>query len=259
MLAKRIIPCLDIRDGRVVKGVQFKNHEDVGGILELSNKYKEADELVFYDITASTEGRVVDKTWVEKVAQTINIPFCVAGGIKSIDQAKKILNNGADKVSINTPALTNPKLIEQLAHEFGSQAIVIGIDSFAIDKDYYVFSHTGKESTQKNTGLKTKDWIQTVQNLGAGEVVINCMNQDGLRKGYDISQLQYLQTDCDIPIVASGGAGKKEDFLDVFLKTNVTGALAASIFHKQKLDISELKNFLLKNNVSTREVKNYVF
>ena len=191
MLTKRIIPCLDVKNGYVVKGIKFKNHEIVGSILDLASKYNEegADELVFYDIGASTYDGIVSKEWVKQIAELINIPFCVAGGIKNLKDARDILNNGADKISINSPALANPNLIQELAYEFGSQCVVVGIDSKHIDNKYIVYSNTGDEKTIKNTQIETKAWIDQVQNLGAGEIVLNCMNKDGVRDGYDINQL----------------------------------------------------------------------
>ena len=191
MLTKRIIPCLDVKNGQVVKGIKFKDHEVVGSIVELAKKYNDdgADELVFYDIGASTYDGIVSKDWVKIIAEMINIPFCVAGGIKSISDARQILNNGADKVSINTPALQNPNLIKELANEFGSQCVVIGIDSMIENNKYIVYSNTGDEKTIKNTQIETKEWINKVQSLGAGEIVLNCMNQDGVLIVYDLVQL----------------------------------------------------------------------
>lgn len=259
MLKRRIIPCLDIRQGRVVKGVQFKNHEDVGGILELSQKYRQADELVFYDITASTEDRVVDSRWIESVARNLSVPFCVAGGISSLEQARCIFENGADKISINTPALMNPNLISDLAKEFGSQAVVIGIDSSYNPEvnEHFVYSHTGKVSTQSDTGRRTLDWVKEVQDRGAGEIVLNCMNSDGARKGYDLDQLSRVLDHCTVPLIASGGAGSMEDFFRLFTETRCTGALAASVFHKNIFSVEELKAYLIDKNIPIREVKNY--
>jgi len=216
MLARRIIPCLDVRDGMVVKGVQFRNHEIIGDIVPLAQKYAEAgaDELVFYDITASADGRVVDKSWVSRIAEVIDIPFCVAGGIKSESDAKEILMMGADKISINSPALRDPTLISRLADHFGQQCIVVGIDSF-YDKDtgkYQVYQFTGDEKRTQKTSWTTFDWIEKVVSLGAGEIVLNCMNQDGVRQGYDIEQLKQARAACNIPLIASGGAGSMEHF-----------------------------------------------
>jgi len=254
MLTKRIIPCLDVKNGLVVKGVQFKDHEIVGSILDLAQKYSNegADELVFYDIGASTCDGIVSKQWVNLIAEVINIPFCVAGGIKTINDAREILNSGADKISINSPAIQKPGLIRELADEFGSQCVVVGIDSKTIGDKYIVFSHTGDEKTITNTELETKNWIDTVQELGAGEIVLNCMNQDGVRCGYDISQLNIMLRNCDIPLIASGGAGTKNHFKDVLYKTESSGALAASVFHKNIINICELKDFLQKESIYIR-------
>ena len=254
MLTKRIIPCLDVKNGYVVKGIKFKNHEIVGSILDLASKYNEegADELVFYDIGASTYDGIVSKEWVKQIAELINIPFCVAGGIKNLTDAKEILNNGADKISINSPALANPNLIQELANEFGSQCVVVGIDSRHIDNKYIVYSNTGDEKTIKNTQIETKAWIDQVQNLGAGEIVLNCMNKDGVRDGYDITQLNIMLKNCDVPLIASGGAGTKDHFKDVLTKTESSGALAASVFHKDLIKINELKDFLRKKSINIR-------
>jgi cyclase len=254
MLTKRIIPCLDVKNGQVVKGIKFKDHEVVGSIVELAKKYNDegADELVFYDIGASTYDGIVSKDWVKIIAEMINIPFCVAGGIKSVSDAKQILNNGADKVSINTPALQNPNLIKELANEFGSQCVVIGIDSMIENNKYIVYSNTGDEKTIKNTQIETKEWIDKVQSLGAGEIVLNCMNQDGVRKGYDIVQLNEMLKNCTVPLIASGGAGCMQDFQDVLTDTNSSGALAASVFHKNLIAINELKEFLLNQSINIR-------
>jgi len=238
----------------VVKGIKFKDHEVVGSIVELAKKYNDegADELVFYDIGASTYDGIVSKDWVKIIAEMINIPFCVAGGIKSISDARQILNNGADKVSINTPALQNPNLIKELANEFGSQCVVIGIDSMIENNKYIVYSNTGDEKTIKNTQIETKEWIDKVQSLGAGEIVLNCMNQDGVRKGYDIVQLNEMLKNCTVPLIASGGAGCMQDFQDVLTDTNSSGALAASVFHKNLIAINELKEFLLNQSINIR-------
>ena len=256
MLARRIIPCLDVRDGKVVKGVQFRNHEIIGDIVPLAQKYAEAgaDELVFYDITASADGRVVDKSWVSRIAEVIDIPFCVAGGIKSENDAKEILMMGADKISINSPALRDPTLITRLADHFGQQCIVVGIDSF-YDKDtgkYQVYQFTGDEKRTQKTSWTTFDWIEKVVSLGAGEIVLNCMNQDGVRQGYDIKQLKQARAACNVPLIASGGAGTMEHFSDVYQQADVDGALAASVFHKGIIPISELKAYLKSQNIEVR-------
>ncbi len=256
MLARRIIPCLDVRDGKVVKGVQFRNHEIIGDIVPLAKAYAEqgADELVFYDITASSDGRVVDKSWVRRIAEVIDIPFCVAGGIKSVADAGLILEMGADKISVNSPALARPELISELEHSFGQQCVVIGIDSF-FDKEtgqYQVYQFTGDESRTQKTRWLTLDWLKRVQELGAGEIVLNCMNQDGVRQGYDLTQLQLIRKECKVPLIASGGAGSMQHFADVFEQADVDGALAASVFHKGIIPIPELKTFLLEQKLEIR-------
>jgi len=256
MLARRIIPCLDVRDGKVVKGVQFRNHEIIGDIVPLAQKYAEAgaDELVFYDITASSDGRVVDKSWVSRIAQVIDIPFCVAGGIKSEADAKEILMMGADKISINSPALRDPTLISRLADHFGQQCVVVGIDSF-YDKEtgkYQVYQFTGDEKRTQKTNWTTFDWIEKVVSLGAGEIVLNCMNQDGVRQGYDIEQLKQARAACNVPLIASGGAGTIEHFAQVYQQADVDGALAASVFHKGIIPINELKVYLKSQNIEVR-------
>ncbi|UXI02119.1 imidazole glycerol phosphate synthase subunit HisF [Photobacterium sp. TY1-4] len=257
MLAKRIIPCLDVRDGQVVKGVQFRNHEIIGDIVPLAKRYAEegADELVFYDITASSDGRVVDKSWVARVAEVIDIPFCVAGGIKSADDASRILQFGADKVSINSPALADPNLITQLADKFGVQCIVVGIDSYfdAESSKYQVYQFTGDEKRTQATRWETKDWVEEVQRRGAGEIVLNMMNQDGVRNGYDLDQLNMVRKVCHVPLIASGGAGEMIHFAEAFHQANVDGALAASVFHKQIINIDALKTYLKQQGVEVRQ------
>ena len=245
---------MDVKDGQVVKGVQFRNHEVVGDILRLAERYSNqgADELVFYDITASPEGRSVDRSWINRVAEKINIPFCVAGGIRSISDAEEVLNYGADKISINTPAINNPDLIDELARRFGTQCIVIGIDSHQDEGYYKVFSNTGDPSKTSETGRFVNDWIKEVQERGAGEIVLNCMNQDGVRNGYDIEQLKMMRLETSIPLIASGGAGQMDHFRDVFNQSDVSGALAASVFHKSIMKITELKKYLRDNDIEVR-------
>lgn len=256
MLAKRIVPCLDVKEGKVVKGVQFRNHEIVGDIVPLAQRYADegADELVFYDITASAHDRVVDKSWVSRVAERIDIPFCVAGGIRTIEQAREKLAFGADKISINSPALTDPSLISRLQDEFGRQCIVIGIDSYydANSDSYRVKQFTGDEAATKDTQWYTQDWVEEVQKQGCGEIVLNVMNQDGVRQGYDIKQLSMIRSICDVPLIASGGAGTMAHFKDVFSQANVDAALAASVFHKGVIDIQELKQYLKNNQIAVR-------
>ncbi|MCG9696847.1 imidazole glycerol phosphate synthase subunit HisF [Shewanella sp. Isolate11] len=256
MLAKRIVPCLDVREGKVVKGVQFRNHEIVGDIVPLAARYAQegADELVFYDITASAHDRVVDKSWVSRVAEQIDIPFCVAGGIKTIAQAREKLAFGADKISINSPALSDPSLIDRLQDEFGRQCIVIGIDSYydADSDSYRVKQFTGDEAATKDTQWYTQDWVEEVQKRGCGEIVLNVMNQDGVRQGYDIKQLSIVRAICDVPLIASGGAGTMEHFYDVFSAAKVDAALAASVFHKGIIDIQALKRYLQDKGIQMR-------
>ena len=254
MITKRIIPCLDVKDGKVVKGIQFKNHQIVGSILDLAEKYSNdgADELVFYDISASTKDSIVEKNWISKIADVVNIPFCVAGGIKSVEDARHILNLGADKISINTPAIDNPDLIYDLSNEFGSQCVVIGMDVKYIGDQAFIFAKTGSEKTSHSTNLNAKDWLIRVQELGAGEVVVNAMGNDGVKSGYSIELLNSLEDICSIPMIASGGAGGPRDFVNVFEKTNVDGALAASIFHRNEYSIKEIKESLKANSINIR-------
>ncbi|USD39200.1 imidazole glycerol phosphate synthase subunit HisF [Ferrimonas sp. SCSIO 43195] len=256
MLAKRIIPCLDVKAGQVVKGVQFRNHEVVGDILNLASRYANegADELVFYDITASSDGRTVDKSWVSAVAERLDIPFCVAGGIKTIDDARQILADGADKISVNSPALADPDLINRLNDTFGRQCVVVGIDSW-YDRDgdsYKVYQFTGDETATRQTQWFTQDWAEEVERRGAGEIVLNVMNQDGVRRGYDVDQLSAIRQACNLPLVASGGAGTMAHFAEVFSQARVDGALAASVFHKQLIDIMDLKHYLKQQGIEVR-------
>jgi len=243
-----------VRDGVVVKGVQFRNHRVMGDILELAARYRAegADELVFYDITASPDGRSVDRTWVNRVAAVLDIPFCVAGGIKSIADAEEVLNLGADKISINSPALANPDLISELAKRFGSQCVVIGIDSLERDGRYEVHQYTGDPERSRGTARATCEWVSEVQRRGAGEIVLNCMNQDGVRQGYDITQLRQVRDVCQVPLIASGGAGEMIHFQQVFDLANVDGALAATVFHSGYIPIPELKRFLDDAGIAIR-------
>jgi cyclase len=252
--ARRIIPCLDVRGGQVVKGVQFRDHRVMGDIIELAARYRVegADELVFYDITASPEGRSVDIGWVRRVSETIDIPFCVAGGIRSVEAAGRVLSQGADKISINTPALEDPGLINQLVKSFGSQCVVIGVDSIADSDGYSVRSHTGTPDAMRTPGKLTMDWLQEVVDRGAGEVVLNCMSCDGTRAGYDIEQLDAARSVLPIPLVASGGAGSTEHFVDVFEQADVDAALAATVFHSGQIPIPELKQSLAEAGIEVR-------
>jgi cyclase len=245
LTARRIIPCLDVKDGRVVKGVQFRDHRDIGDIVEHAMRYREegADELVFYDITASAEGRSLDPAWVRRVAQVIDIPFAVAGGVRTRDQAAACLDNGADKVSINSPAIERPSLIEQLARDFGSQCVVLGVDSFEDGGDYWVKQYTGSVEATRDTGLRTLDWVREATRRGAGEIVLNCMRRDGVRTGYDIPHTKDVVDAVQVPVIASGGAGKLEHFREAF-EVGCSGALAATVFHDRLIPIPQLKEYL---------------
>lgn len=255
MLSRRLIPCLDVRDGRVVKGVRFRDHVDMGDIVDLACRYRDAgaDELVFYDITASPEGRSVDRAWVERVARVIDIPFCVAGGIRSVADARAVLRAGADKISINTPALERPALIPELADAFGVQCVVVGIDSVHEDDGQWrVRTHTGNPDAMRAPRIRTLDWVVEAQRLGAGEIVLNCMGNDGVRSGYDIAQLRAVREVCSVPLVASGGAGEMAHFAEVFRDADVDGALAASVFHSGAIAIPELKRALRAQGITVR-------
>jgi len=255
MLSRRIIPCLDVRDGRVVKGVRFRDHVDMGDIVELALRYRDhgADELVFYDITASPQGRSVDRGWVQRVARLIDIPFCVAGGIRSVDEARAVLHAGADKISVNTPALERPALIAELADAFGVQCVVVGIDSLRDDDGQWrVRQYTGDPSRTQALAKRTLDWIDEALHLGAGEIVLNCMGSDGVRGGFDVDQLRAARAACGVPLVASGGAGAVEHFAEVFRDCDVDGALAASVFHSGAIAIPELKRHLHEQGIEVR-------
>lgn len=254
MLAKRIIPCLDVKDGQVVKGVQFRNHEVVGDIIDLAKRYRDegADELVFYDITASSDNRTVDRNWMKRIAAVLDIPFCVAGGIHTVEEARRILASGADKISVNSPALETPDLIDQLAAEFGRQCVVVGIDSREENGDHWVYQYTGNVNKTKAAQRRTMDWAAEVAKRGAGEIVLNCMNHDGMRKGYDYMQLKAVRAAVTVPLIASGGAGALHHFIEVFQQTNVDGALAASVFHKQVVTVGEVKDALRAHNIPVR-------
>ena len=257
MLARRIITCLDVRDGRGGEGVRFRDHVDMGDIVELALRYRDqgADELVFYDIGASPEGRSVDHAWVERVARLLDIPFCVAGGIADVDTARRVLHAGADKISVNSPALQRPALVSELADAFGVQCVVVGIDSIReADGQWRVRSHTGDPSKMRAPSLRTLDWIEQVQGLGAGEIVLNCMDSDGVRRGYDIDQLRQARKACRVPLVASGGAGAMLHFAEAFEQADVDGALAASVFHGGSIAIPELKRFLRQRGIEVRNV-----
>ena len=257
MLSRRIIPCLDVRDGRVVKGVRFRDHVDMGDIAELALRYREqgADELVFYDIGASPDGRSVDVAWIERIARLIDIPFCVAGGIGDVETARRVLHAGADKISINSPALGRPELISELAEAFGVQCVVVGIDSVREpDGQWRVRRFSGDPHKTQAVALRTLDWLVEAQRRGAGEIVLNCMDSDGVRRGYDVAQLQQARQLCHVPLIASGGAGAPEHFAEVFTHADVDGALAASVFHSGAILIPELKHYLRQQQIEVRDV-----
>ena len=243
-----------MRDGVVVKGVQFRDHRVMGDILELAARYRDegADELVFYDITASPDGRTVDRSWVNRVAEVLDIPFCVAGGIRNLADAEAVLNFGADKISVNSPALEDPDLIDRLVTRFGSQCVVIGIDTLEQGGEYRVYQYTGNPDRTKASAHKTLDWVREVQRRGAGEIVLNCMNQDGVRQGYDLAQLGEVRSVCEVPLIASGGAGAMSHFRDVFQQARVDGALAASVFHTAAIAIPDLKRYLIDVGIAMR-------
>ncbi|HEX3123958.1 MAG TPA: imidazole glycerol phosphate synthase subunit HisF [Rhodanobacteraceae bacterium] len=255
MLTRRIIPCLDVRDGQVVKGIRFRDHVVMGAIEDLARRYRDAgaDELVFYDITASPQRRAVDCAWVERVARIIDIPFCVAGGIRSVADARAVLYAGADKISVNSPALERPGLIDELAAAFGVQCVVAGIDSLRdADGEWHVRQYSGDPDKTRALPRRTMDWVVEAQTRGAGEIVLNCMGSDGVRSGYDIEQLAAVRAVCRVPLIASGGAGAPEHFLAVFSQADVDGALAASVFHSGAIVIGDLKGYLRAQGVPIR-------
>lgn len=251
MLAKRIIPCLDIKNGETVKGVNFENLRYAGNALELAKKYYEqgADELVFLDITATNEGRKTTIDLVNKVAKEIFIPFCVGGGISSIEDIRKLLLAGADKIAINSAGVKNPDLIKKSAEYFGSQCIVCAVDAKRVDNDFYVFINAGK----KNTGIKLTDWIKQVEENGAGEILLTSMDADGTQNGFDIEMTKLVSTSVNIPVIASGGAGANvQHFVDAFNLGQADAALAASIFHFDTLPIPTLKQGLKELGINIR-------
>jgi len=234
--------------------VRFRDHRIVGGILDLAGRYRDegADELVFYDISASPEGRSVDKSWVRRVARILDIPFCVAGGIRSVEEAEEVLASGAEKVSINSPALARPDLINALSERFGAQCVVVGIDSQTVEDGFRVQQFTGDSARSRDTFRDTLDWVREAQRRGAGEIVLNCMASDGVRKGFDIAQLRAVRAVCRVPLVASGGAGATEHFAQVFQRTDVDAALAASVFHSGEIAIPDLKKSLRADGIEVR-------
>ena len=254
MPAARIIPCLDVADGRVVKGVQFRGHRDVGDIVDHALRYRDegADELVFYDITASADGRSVDPAWVRRVSAVIDIPFSVAGGIGDVATAASLLAAGADKISVNTPALLRPELLSELADAFGRQCVVLGIDSLrGPDGGWQVKQFTGRPEATLDSGRDTIAWAREACALGAGEIVLNCMDRDGVRRGYDLEQLSALVGAVEVPVIASGGAGEMAHFAQAFA-AGASGALAASVFHDRLIAIGELKDYLARQSIEVR-------
>jgi imidazole glycerol phosphate synthase subunit hisF (EC 4.1.3.-) len=250
MLAKRIIPCLDVDKGRVVKGVKFQNLRDAGDPVEVAKSYEEqsADELVFLDITASAEERKIMIEVVQRVAETIFIPFTVGGGVSSLEDIRRLLSAGADKVSINTAAVKNPQLVYESAKRFGSQCIVVAIDAKRSERGWEVYIHGGRTPT----GLDAVEWAKRVESLGAGEILLTSMDADGTKKGYDVELCRAVASTVSIPVIASGGAGTMEHFYEVFTKTNVDAALAASLFHFKEVSIPELKAYLKNKGVHVR-------
>lgn len=254
MPARRIIACLDVKAGRVVKGVRFEGHTYAGDPVELAARYRDqgADEIVIYDIAASAEGRVVNYRWLAEVARVIDIPICIAGGIRTLEQAIACLEHGADKVSINSPAIERPDFIDELARAAGSQCVVIGVDSRLQGNDWAVFQYTGDIEKTRRTSRRMLDWVVEAQERGAGEIVLNCMDRDGTRDGYDIAQLKAARERLSIPLVASGGAGSAQHFVDIFAGADVSGALAASIFHFGRVSIPEVKAAVKANGIEVR-------
>ncbi len=250
MLAKRIIPCLDVKNGRVVKGINFNNLQYVGDAVDLAEKYfvSGADELVFLDITASLNKRKTMIELVKKVAEKVFIPFTVGGGINSIRDINDLLRAGADKVSLNTSAIQNPELIKQASKEFGAQCIIIAIDAKKTIDSWNAFIYGGK----KDSGLNVINWVEKIVSFGAGEILLTSINTDGTKKGFDLDLIKKVSETVNVPIIASGGAGTKQDFLNVFKKGNADAALAASIFHYNKYSIRAIKNYLKNNGVVVR-------
>ena len=251
MLAKRIIPCLDVKDGRTVKGVNFIDLKDAGDIVELSGRYSDegADELVFLDITASHDRRKTMLEWVERVAGAVNIPFTVGGGIRTVDDFKAILREGADKVSVNSAAIMRPELISEAADKFGSQCVVVAIDAKRReDGGWNIFKNGGRV----DMGIDAVEWAMRVEKLGAGEILLTSMDCDGTKAGYDLELTRTISENVSIPVIASGGAGTKEHFYDAFDQGKADAALAASLFHFKELEIMDLKRYLREKGISVR-------
>ena len=252
MLRKRIIPCLDIKDGRTVKGVNFVDLKDAGDPIELAKKYSRigADELVFLDITATHEKRKTLVSLVERIAREVNIPFTVGGGVSSVGDAGALLNAGADKIAVNSAAVKRPELIKELADKFGNQCVVLAIDAKLTDDGWKVFLIGGRKETE----LELFEWAKRAEELGAGEILFTSMNHDGTKGGFAIEALKRLDESLSIPVIASGGAGEIEHFEDLFLESNVSAALAASVFHFQTIEIPELKYNLAQKNIPVRTI-----
>lgn len=250
MLKKRIIPCLDIKDGRTVKGINFVDIKDAGDPIELAKQYvlQGADELVFLDITATIENRTTLIMLVERIAQEINIPFTVGGGINTVKDVSALIKAGADKVSVNSSAVKRPELIREIAQEFGSQCLVVAVDTKFEEGEWTVFVHGGRIPTQ----LKTLNWVKQVEALGAGEILLTSMNNDGTKNGFALDITYQVSKAVNIPVIASGGAGNKQHFKDVFEQTGATGGLAASIFHFGEIPIPQLKDYLRTENIAIR-------
>ncbi|MBE5817705.1 MAG: imidazole glycerol phosphate synthase subunit HisF [Clostridiales bacterium] len=251
MITKRIIPCLDVKNGRVVKGVNFEGLNDVSSPVELAKYYSDngADELVFYDITASAEGRSLFTDILTKVASTIFIPLTVGGGINTVDDFERVLNCGADKVSVNSGAIRNPQLVEDAARKYGDQCVVLSVDVKRVDGEFRVFAKGGRE----DTGMEAISWIKRCVDMGAGEVVVNSIDTDGVKKGFDIEMLDAVCKVVNVPVIASGGAGSKEDFVTLFnTLPKVDAGLAASIFHFGEVMIPDLKQTLAQNGITMR-------
>lgn len=250
MLTKRIIPCLDIKDGKTVKGINFENIKDVGDPVMLGEYYAKsgADELVFLDITATNEKRKTLAELVTKIAEKINIPFTVGGGISNADDVSVLLNSGADKISINTAAVNNPSLINVLAQQYGSQCVVLAIDTKFINNNWYVYLNGGKVATQ----IKAVHWAKEAADRGAGEILLTSMNNDGTKTGFALDITKDISESINIPVIASGGAGNMEHFKDVFINGKADAALAASIFHYKEIEIVDLKKYLHDNNIEVR-------
>lgn len=250
MLTRRIVPCLDVRNGRVVKGTKFKDIKDVDDPATLGKFYSEngADELVFYDITASHEDREISLSFVEEVARNISIPFSVGGGVNTIEDFQKVLRKGADKVSINSAAVRNPELIKEAALMYGSSTVVLSMDVKKAEDGWSVYTHGGRN----NTGIDAIEWAKKGVELGAGEIVVNSMDEDGMKNGYDIELLKQIREVVSVPIIASGGAGIKKHFLDAIEEADVDAVLAASVFHFGEIPIKELKEYLKENGCEVR-------